>query len=124
MTHYSPSPSYLARRPRKQGAGIPISGAGEDLVRSLEGDASWLRNRSRQRVQERLSGAVDVPPQQHGIVFMHGVVAVLHEHAAPIAELHPDDYSPIRTKAVHILASALCRRRRAAVAGNDLALFK
>src|SRR5579859_3314478 len=97
--------------------------ARQDLIRVLEGYASRLRNRSRQGAQERRS-TIQVPPQQHGIVFMHGVVAVLHEHPAPIAELHPDHYGSARTQPIYVFAAALRRRRRTAVARDDLALFK
>src|SRR5215472_15488126 len=55
---------------------------------------------------------------------MHGVVAVLHEHPAPIAELHADDHVPVHAQAVDVLAAALRRRRRLSVAGDDLAFFK
>src|SRR5260370_30436816 len=55
---------------------------------------------------------------------MHGVVAVLHEHPAPIAELHPDDHVAVRTQAIDILTSALRRRWRLSIPGDDLAFFK
>src|SRR5579864_466832 len=55
---------------------------------------------------------------------MHGVVAVLHEHPAPIAELHPDHHGSARTQPIHVFASAFRRRRLAAIPGDDLALFK
>ena len=55
---------------------------------------------------------------------MHGVVAVFHEHAAPIAELHADDHRPVGTQAVNILPPALRQRRRVSVPRLDLALFK
>src|SRR5579864_2614245 len=55
---------------------------------------------------------------------MHGVVAVLHEHPAPIAELHPDDHVSVHAQAIDVLAAALRGRRRLSVAGDDLALFK
>src|SRR5437899_4366149 len=71
------------RRGRRQGNGLDV---GKDFVRRLERHTGRFGNWSRQWIQERPTRA-DVPPQQHGIVFMHGVVAVLHEHAAPIAEL-------------------------------------
>src|ERR1051326_1645200 len=55
---------------------------------------------------------------------MHGIVAVLHEHPAPIAELHPDHHGSARTQPIHVFASALRDRRFAAIPGDDLALFK
>src|SRR5260370_5075687 len=55
---------------------------------------------------------------------MNGVVAVLDEHPAPIAELHPDDEVGVRKQAIDILRSALRRRWRLAIPGDDLAFFK
>src|SRR5260370_19660809 len=55
---------------------------------------------------------------------MHGVVAVLHEHPAPIAELHPDDHVSVGTQAIDVLAAALRRRGRLPIPRDDLALFK
>ena len=53
---------------------------------------------------------------------MHRVVAVLHVHAAPVAELHRDRHRALRLQAIHVLASALRVRHvvEAAVAREDL----
>src|SRR5579864_144064 len=57
---------------------------------------------------------------------MDCVMAVLHEHAAPIAELHGDGDAAAWTQTIHVFAALLPRRhvRSAAVAGQDLAFFK
>ena len=57
---------------------------------------------------------------------MHGVVAVLHKHAAPVAELHGNGHCAILFQTVNILAASLRLRNvaEAAVAGEDLAFFK
>src|SRR5437899_2430536 len=57
---------------------------------------------------------------------MHCVVAVLHEHATPIAELHGQSHASARTQTIHVLAALLPRRNvsSATVPGQDLAFFK
>src|SRR5205085_12352193 len=45
--------------------------------------------------------------QQHRVVFVHGVVAVLHEHAAPVAELHRDRDAAARAETVNVFSPAL-----------------
>src|SRR6185312_5136404 len=83
-------------------------------------------NRARKRTQERRTSIVDFPTNKHGVVFMHGVVAVLHEHAAPIAELHGQGYAASGTQAIHVLAAFFPGRnvRSFSVPGQDLAFFK
>src|SRR6185312_11091125 len=93
--HFSPDARHFWRAP-----GV-VSCVGKNFVRRLKSDASRFGNGCWQWAQER-SSAVQVPPQQHGIVFMHGVVAVLHEHAAPIPELHLEGHRPIVTQAVNV----------------------
>src|SRR4051812_32895140 len=67
----------------------------EFMVRSLfrkhfsgvtENHALWPRDRRRQRSKERRSSVVDLPTQQHGVVLVRRVMAVLHEHPAPVPE--------------------------------------
>src|ERR1043166_1593339 len=60
------------------------------------------------------------------MVFMHGVVAVLHEHSVELTELHGEGYASARTQTIYVLAAALPRRHIgcAAVAGQNLAFFK
>src|SRR5215470_7089798 len=65
-----------------------LESRGLDLIRGNEAHTLWRRNRRRQWPQERRTSVVDFPAHQHGVVFMHRVVAVLHVHPAPIAELH------------------------------------
>ena len=69
---------------------------------------------------------IDLPPQEHGVVLVHGVVAVLHEHAAPVPELHGDGDRPARAEAVDVLAALLSGRDIAGlpVPGEDLALLE
>src|SRR6185312_6483360 len=69
---------------------------------------------------------IHFPTNQHGVVFMHGVVAVLHEHPAPIAELHGQSHASTRTQTIDVFAALFpCRDiAGAAIAGQDLAFFK
>src|SRR5262245_35156452 len=73
------------------------------VVRSHKRDALRFRDGSRQRLQERRAGIVDFPPQEHRVVFVHGVVAVLHEHAAKVAELERDFHISARSQAPDVL---------------------
>src|SRR5471032_2019428 len=70
--------------------------------------------------------AVELPTDEHGVVFMHGVVAVLHEHPRKLAELHGESHAAAWTKAIHVLPAALPWRYvvDASVAGQDLSLFE
>src|SRR5207302_6784855 len=99
--------------------------ARQDLVRALERHALRLRDRRWERPQEWRAAVVDFPPQQHGIVFMGGVVAVLHEHSAPIAELHRERDASVRAEPIHVLAALLPRRDVISTAhtGQDLTFF-
>src|SRR3954464_10593416 len=62
----------------------------QDVGGRTEGHALGRRYRRRQRPQERRAVVVDLPAQEHGIVLVHRVVTVLHEHPAPVPELHRD----------------------------------
>src|SRR6266542_450163 len=73
-----------------------LEGGGEDVGRRLERHALGRRDRRRQRPQERGPVVVDLPPHEHGVVLVHRVVAVLHEHPAPVPELHRDGNAPAR----------------------------
>ncbi len=108
------------------GAGCGLKRIGQNLVRRLERDSCRFGNRRRQRVQEHASGGIHLPAQQHCVVLMHGVVAMLHKHAAPVAELHGDGHAAVFSQTVNILAASLRLRNvaDAAVAGEDLAFFK
>src|SRR5882672_8652495 len=99
---------------------------GKDVVRRNEGDALRGRDRRRERPQEGRPVVVDLPPHQHRVVLVHGVVAVLHEHPAEVAELHGDRDAPSRAKPIDILASPLRGRDgvRISVAVEDLALLE
>src|SRR5882672_6025594 len=99
---------------------------GKGVVRRNEGDALRGRDRRRERPQEGRPVVVDLPPHQHGVVLVHGVVAVLHEHPAEVAELHGDRDAPSRAKPIDILASPLRGRDgvRISVAVEDLALLE
>src|SRR4051812_39558090 len=99
---------------------------GKDVGRRLERHALGRRDRRRQRAQEGRPAVVDLPPHEHGVVLVDRVVAVLHEHPAPVAELHRQGDAPARPQPVDVLAAALPggNVRRAAVAGQDLALLE
>src|SRR2546425_4094128 len=79
-----------------------------------------------QRCQERTPSVVDLPPQQHRVVFVRGVMAMLHEHAAPVAELHGEGHGAAGMQPVDVFASPLPRRhiRGATVARQDLAFLE
>src|SRR5215217_1238477 len=104
---------------------LPESGR-KYVVRWYKRDALRFRDRSRQRVQERPAGTIDFPPQEHRIVFVHGVVAVLHEHAAKVAELERDFHFTTGSQAPDVLAPTLpCGNlRSASVARQSLALLE
>src|ERR1700739_4976522 len=50
---------------------------------------------------------IDLPANQHGVIFMYRVVAVLHEHARKFTELHGECHAAARTQAVNVLSSKL-----------------
>src|SRR3989449_4379764 len=78
------------------------------------------------RPQEWGSTVIDLPAQQHGVVLVQGVVAVLHEHSAEVPELHGDLDASVRAQAIDVLAPFLPGRHvaRAAVAFEDLPLLE
>src|SRR5437016_2813113 len=98
----------------------------EDFGRRFEGHALWPRNRRRQRPHERRPVVVDLPPQQHGVVLVRGVVAVLHEHPGEIPELQRDLDFSVWAKPPDVLAAPLPRGdlAGASVAGEGLALLE
>ena len=57
---------------------------------------------------------------------MHRVVTVLHEHAAPVAELHFDGDTAAWTQAIDVFSTFLPRRHigRTTVPGDDLSLLE
>src|SRR5207237_9430564 len=85
---------------------------------------SW--NRRRQRTQERRAAVVDFPAQEHRVVLVHRVMAMLHEHAAPVAELHGNGDGAGRTQAIHVLAPSLPGRegRGASVAREHVTFLE
>src|SRR5579864_6924222 len=96
------------------------------VVRRHEGNARWSRDRCRKRPQEWRATVIDFPTDQHGIVLVHCVVAVLHEHSTPVAELHGQGHASTRTQAIDVFAALFPSRNvsSATVAGKDLAFFK
>src|SRR5215831_2058538 len=103
-----------------------LEGCGGNVIRCNESDTVRRWNRRRKRTQERRAAIVDFPTNQHGVIFMHRVVAVLHEHAAPIPELHGKSHASTRTQAIDVFAALFPGRNvsSATVAGQDLAFFK
>src|SRR5438445_13488118 len=99
-------------------------GSVQDLGRRLERHALRLRDGGRQRPKEWGSAVVDLPPQQHGVVLVQGVVAVLHEHPAKVPELHGDGDASARAEAIDVLAPPLRRRHVAFASVEDLALLE
>src|SRR3989449_9157322 len=95
-----------------------------ELGWGLEPHALRRRDRRRQRPQERGSAVVDLPAQQHGVVLVQGVVAVLHEHPAEVPELHGDLDAPARAEAIDVLAPPLRRRHVTFTSVEDLALLE
>src|SRR2546429_8154060 len=79
----------------------------KNVVRSLKRDALRPRNRRRQRPQERRPVVVDLPSQQHRVVLVDRVVAMLHEHAAEVTELLSDGDGAAGTETIHVLAPSL-----------------
>src|ERR1051326_3503603 len=103
-----------------------LEGRWENVVRVFKGHALRLGNWRWQRFQERAAGVINLPAQEHGIVFVNSVVAMLHEHAAEIAELHGQSDAAARTQSINILAALLpCRYvGSTAVPRQNLAFFK
>src|SRR5689334_9913388 len=99
---------------------------GQDVVGGNEGHALRRGDGRRQRLEEGRPVGVDLPAQQHGVVLVHRVVAVLHVHSAEVAELHPQGHASAGTEPVDVLAPLLPGGNvgRAAVAGDDLALLE
>src|SRR5438093_5116766 len=99
---------------------------GQDVIRGLEGYAQRLRDRGRQRTQEWRAPVVDLPPEQHGVILVRGVVAMLHEHPTPVAELQRDVHGAVGVQPPDVLAALLPSRdvRRATVASQRLALLE
>src|SRR5262245_26295886 len=109
----------------------PFTGSGsgsvpENLGRRLERHTLRSRDRGWQRLQEWGAVVVDLPPQQHGVVLVRGVVAVLHEHPAPVSELQRDGDAAVRPEPIDVLASPFPRRHLVgtSVASEDLALLE
>src|SRR2546422_903056 len=101
-------------------------GGRQDLGWRLERHALRRRDRRRQRPQERGSAVINLPPQQHGVVLVQGVVAVLHEHPAKVSELHGDLDTSVRAEPIDVLAPLLPRRHAAgtSVSLEDLPLLE
>src|SRR6185312_124904 len=99
---------------------------GKDVIRRLKSDALRLGDRCWQRPEERGTAVIDFPTQQHGVVFVHRVMAVLHEHAAKVAELHGQCHAAAWTQTIYVLPSLLPSRNitGASVSSEDLAFFK
>src|SRR5471032_1637565 len=98
----------------------------QDVVRILERHPLWRRDWRGQRFQHRVATAVDIPPHEHRVILVDRVVAVLHVHAAPIAELQGDGDAAAGTQTINVLAAKFPRWyvAGAAVAGQDLAFFE
>src|SRR5262249_50743353 len=79
----------------------------QDLIRGLESYALRPRYRGRQRAQEWRAPVVDLPPEKHGVVLVRGVVAVLHEHPTPVAELQRDVNGAVGVQPPDVLAALL-----------------
>src|SRR5262245_7093258 len=84
------------------------------------------RDRRRQRPHERRAAIVDFPAQQHGVVLVHRVMAVLHEHPAKVPELECDRDVSAGAQPPDILAAPLPSRhvRRRSVARERLAFLE
>src|SRR5262249_17303925 len=80
---------------------------GQDVVRRLERYTLRLGDGRRQRPQEGRAPVVNLPPEQHGIILVHGVMAVLHEHPAEVTELQRDSPLAARVEPPDVLAALL-----------------
>src|SRR6478672_9652095 len=76
----------IAAGPHLPQGETPLEGSRENVVRVLKGNALRFGDWCWKRFQERAAGIVNFPAQEHGVIFMDGVMAMLHEHAAKIAE--------------------------------------
>src|ERR1700756_2588059 len=95
------------------------------VIRIREGHAGGCRNGGGELIQEWCSRITDLPTHKHGVIFVDGIVAVLHVHSAKVSELQCQGHAPARTQTIYILASFFPRRHvtGAAVAGQDLSLL-
>src|SRR6476620_11769620 len=84
----------------------------QDLIRVFECHTRRVWTGRWQRTEERRASIIQLPAQEHGIVLMHGVMAVLHGHAAPIAELHGKRNAAVWPQTVNILTTQLRIRDR------------
>src|SRR4051812_47061953 len=98
----------------------------QDIVRRDEGDALARRDGRGQRVQLGEAQWVEVPSQEHRVVLVGGVVAMLHEGAGPVAELDRQGDATRGSQPVDVLSALLPRRDvdGGAVAQLDLALLE
>src|SRR5512140_568465 len=98
----------------------------QDVFGGNEGHTLRRGDGRRQRLEEGRAVGVDFPPQQHRVVLVHRVVAVLHVHSAEVAQLHQQGHASARAQAVDVLAAALPGGNvgGAAVAGDDLAFLE
>src|SRR5436305_10949875 len=104
----------------------PSQCTAKDVVGRHERDALRSGNRRRQGPHERLPPVVELPADEHGVILMDRVVTVLHEHPAPITELHGDGELSSGTQSIDVLAPLLPGRDvpRTAVAGEDPTLLE
>ena len=86
-----------------------------------------LRFGSKERFQ--LAGIFDIPAHQHGVIFVLGIVAVLHERTAEFTEANCEGYFAATvvhsTDPVHVLSTPfLPIRRRLIVPSQNSSLFE
>src|SRR5882762_10367760 len=101
-------------------------GGWQDFVRRDEGDALRRWDWRGQGVELRVAKWIEVPAQEHRVVLVDGVVAVLHEGAGPVAELDGQGDAPGRPQPIDVLAALLPGGDvgGGAVAQLDLALLE
>src|SRR5919112_1517973 len=75
----------------------------KDVVRIDERASLRCRDWRRQRPEFGGAVGIDVPPQQHRVVLVHRVMAMLHVGAGEVAELHAERHRAGRLQAVDVL---------------------
>jgi hypothetical protein len=77
-------------------------------------------------LQNWVARGINLPAQQHRIVFMDSVVTMFHKHAAPISELHRNSDAATWPEPIYILSALFpCWHIASlAIARENLAFFK
>src|SRR5260221_13989950 len=116
----------MGRQPACSFRPAELERGGGYVIRCNKGHTLRRCDRCWKWPQERRASIINFPTDQHGIVLVHCVVAVLHEHSTPVTELHGGGYASTRTQTIDALAALLPGREvtAATVTGRARRVFK